>query len=84
MNSSKKNFFDKTKDDYVELRSTEEILSLLEISSKDYEGDSVDDSDSVFNHYKAVAYMCAYLSKSKSECSVARKQVSSSQLPMHI
>ena len=74
MNSSKKNFFDKTKDDYVELKSTEEILSLLEISSKDYEGDSVDDSDSVFNHYKAVAYMCAYLSKSKSECSVAMKQ----------
>ena len=28
----------------------------------------------VFNHYKAVAYMCAYLSKSESECSVAVKQ----------
>ena len=28
----------------------------------------------VFNHYKAVAYMCAYLSKSESECSVAMKQ----------
>ena len=28
----------------------------------------------VFNHYKAVAYMCAYLSKSESECSVVMKQ----------
>ena len=28
----------------------------------------------VFNHYKAVAYMCAYLSKSENECSVAMKQ----------
>ena len=25
----------------------------------------------VFNHYKAVAYMCAYLSKSEDECSLA-------------
>ena len=54
----------------------------------------------VFNHYKAVAYMCAYLSKSESECSVAMKQAvqavqvhlrknliimsKRSQLPMHI
>ena len=28
----------------------------------------------IFNHYKAVAYMCAYLSKSENECSVAMKQ----------
>ena len=28
----------------------------------------------VFNHYKAVAYIPAYLSKSESECSVAMKQ----------
>ena len=28
----------------------------------------------MFNHYKTVAYMCAYLSKSESECSVAVKQ----------
>ena len=27
-----------------------------------------------FNHYKAVAYMCVYLSKSENECSVAMKQ----------
>ena len=32
------------------------------------------DIQPVFNHYKAVAYMCAYLSKSESECSVAMKQ----------
>ena len=29
----------------------------------------------VFKHYKAVTYMCAYLSKSESEYSVAMKQV---------
>ena len=32
------------------------------------------DIQPVFNHYKAVAYMCAYLSKSENECSVAKKQ----------
>ena len=32
------------------------------------------DIQPVFNHYKAVAYMSAYLSKSESECSVAMKQ----------
>ena len=35
LNTSKKNFFDKKKDDYVELKPIEEILSLLEISSED-------------------------------------------------
>ena len=108
MNSSKKNFLDKTKDDYVELKSIEEILSLLEISSKDYEEALTisDDSDfqihykrapnscfvnnhfcdgllawganmdiqPAFSHYKTAAYMCIYLSKSESECSVAKKQ----------
>ena len=83
-------------------------MSLLEISSKDYEEAlSVSDDSNfqihykrvpnscfannyfcdelmaweanmniqpVFNHYKAVAYMCAYLSKLESECSVAMKQ----------
>ena len=106
LNPSNKKFLDKTKDDYVELKSIEEILSLLEISSKDYEEalSISDDSDfqthykrapsfvsncfcdglmaweanmdiqPVFNHYKAVAYMCAYLSKSENESSVAIKQ----------
>ena len=102
---SKKNFLDKIKNDYVELKSIEEVLSVLEISSKDYEEtlSISDDSDfqihykrapnscfannyftdelmawegnmdiqPVFNHYKDVAYMCAYSSKSKCECTVA-------------
>ena len=34
LNPSKKNFLDKIKDDYVELKSIEEIPSLLEISPK--------------------------------------------------
>ena len=107
-NPSKKNFLDKANDVYVELKSIEEILSLLEISPKDYqEALSISDDSGfqiyykrtpnscfvnnyfydglmtwqanmsmqqVFNHYKAVAYMCAYLSKSESECSVVMKQ----------
>ena len=107
-NPSKKNFLDKANDVYVELKSIEEILSLLEISPKDYqEALSISDNSGfqiyykrtpnscfvnnyfydglmayqanmsmqqVFNHYKAVAYMCAYLSKSENECSVAIKQ----------
>ena len=28
----------------------------------------------VFNHYQAVAYMCSYLSKSETECSLAMAQ----------
>ena len=32
------------------------------------------DIEPVFNHYKAVVYMCAYLSKSENECSVPMKQ----------
>ena len=32
------------------------------------------DIQTVFNHYKTVAYMCAYFSKSENECSVAMKQ----------
>ena len=108
LNPSKKKFLDKTKDDYVELKSIEEISSLLEISPKVYEEAlSISDGSGfqinykrilnscfannyfcdglmaweanmdirpVFNHYKAVAYMCAYLSKSESECSVVMKQ----------
>ena len=107
-NPSKKNFLDKANADYVELKSIEEILSLLEISPKDYqEALSISDDSGfqiyykrtpnscfvnnyfydglmayqanmsmqqVFNHYKAVAYMCAYLSKSENESSVAIKQ----------
>ena len=32
------------------------------------------DIQPVFNHYEAAAYMCAYLTKSGIECSVAIKQ----------
>ena len=32
------------------------------------------DIQSVFNQYKAVTYMCKYLSKSEDECSKAMKQ----------
>ena len=32
------------------------------------------DIQPVFNHYKAVAYMCAYLSKSEDQCSQAMSQ----------
>ena len=32
------------------------------------------DIQPVFNHYKAVAYMCTYLSKSEEECSLAMTQ----------
>ena len=109
LNSSHKNVLDKTKNDYVELKSIVEILSFLEISLKDYEEalSISDDSDfqihykraanscfvnnyfcdelmvweasrdiqPVFNHYKAVEYICPYFSKSESEFSVAMKQV---------
>ena len=34
----------------------------------------------VFNHYKAVAYMCTYLAKSEDECSLAMTQTVRSQL----
>ena len=37
LNPAKKNFLHKAKDNYVELKLIEEILSLLEISSKNYE-----------------------------------------------
>ena len=32
------------------------------------------DIQPVFNHYKAVAYMCVYLSKSENECLFSMKQ----------
>ena len=32
------------------------------------------DIQPVFNHYNAVAHMCAYLPKSENDCSVAMKQ----------
>ena len=53
LNPSKKNLLDKTKDDHVELKSIEEILCLLEISSKDYEETlSISDYSDFQIHYK--------------------------------
>ena len=53
LNLLKKNFLDKTKDDYVELISIEETLSLLKISPKDYEEVLSISDDSDFQiHYK--------------------------------
>ena len=37
LNPSKKNFLNSTKEDYEELKSTDEILASLEISKYDYE-----------------------------------------------
>ena len=51
LNPSKKNFLDKTKDDYEELKSIEGILSLLEISSKDYEEALLISDDSDFDKF---------------------------------
>ena len=59
LNPSKKNFLDKTKDDFVDLKSIEEILSLLKISSKDYEEALSISDDSGFQiHYKRTQNSC--------------------------
>ena len=50
-NPSKKNFLDKANDVYVELKSIEEILSLLEISPKDYQEALPISDDSGFQIY---------------------------------
>ena len=105
LNPSKNNFYNKSRDDYEETKSIDEILEFLEISKFDY-GQVLSISDEqdfqihyrrppnscfvnnyfcdglmaweanmniqfAFNHYKAVAYTCAYLSKSEDECCLA-------------
>ena len=58
-NPWKKNFLYKAKDDYVELKSIEQILSFLEISSKDYEEALSISDDSDFQiHYKRAPNSC--------------------------
>ena len=59
LNPLKENFLDNTKDDYIELKSIEGVLSLLEISSKEYEEALLisDDSDSQI-HYKRAPNSC--------------------------
>ena len=41
------------------------------------------DIQSVFNHYKAVTYMCTYFSKSEDECSEAMKQAAKEAFENH-
>ena len=54
LNPSRKNFLYNAIDDYVELKSLEEILSLLEISSMDYQKDfQFDDSDFQIHYQRA-------------------------------
>ena len=58
-NPSKKNFLDKANDVYVELKSIEEILSLLEISPKDYqEALSISDDSGFQIYYKRTPNSC--------------------------
>ena len=105
---AKRNFYDKTRDDYFEPKTIGHILTDLNIEKVDYEYalSILDDQDfqvhlkrppnscfvnnyfrcgllaweanmdiqPVFNHYKAVSYMCAYLSKREDECSQAMRE----------
>ena len=107
-NPSKNIFHDSSRNDYVKVKSIDEILGLLEISKVEYEAalsisedkdfqlhlkrppnscfvnnhfsdgllswEANLDIQPVFNHYKAVAYMCSYPSKSEDECSQAMSQ----------
>ena len=109
LDPSKKNFYDKSMDNFEELMTIDEILEFLDISKDDYENalsispdrdfqihhkrrpdscfvhnyfadglqawEANMDIQPVFNHYKAVSYMCAYLSKSEDECSYGMTQV---------
>ena len=109
LDPSKKNFYDKSRDDFEELMTIDEILEFLDISKDDYENalsispdrdfqihhrrppdscfvnnyfadglqawEANMDIQPVFNHYKAVSYMCAYLSKSEDESSYGMSQV---------
>ena len=55
-----------------------EVLKELNISEEEYENTLkfFDDIDiqPVFDYYKAVTYICSYLSEQKDECSQAMKQ----------
>ena len=108
LNPAKRNFYDKTRDDYFEPKTIGHILTDLNIEKVDYGyGLSISDDQDfqvhlkqppnscffnnyfrcgllaweanmdiqpVFNHYKAVSYMCAYLSKTEDECSQAMSE----------
>ena len=84
LNPAKVNFCDSSKDTFVNLKSVSEVLEEINISEKEYKSalQISDDQDfqfhlkrpTVFNHYKAITYMCSYLSKEENECSQAMKQ----------
>ena len=111
LNPSKVNFYDRTRDDFIEVKSGSEVLEELSITEQEYENalsDELSDDISyqlhlrrptdscffnnyfdigllaweanidiqpVFDYYKAVTYMCSYLSKQEDESSQATKQV---------
>ena len=68
----------------MNLKSVSEVLEEINISEEEYKSalQISDDQDfqfhlkrpTVFNHYKAITYMCSYLSKEENECSQAMKQ----------
>lgn len=108
LNPTKVNFFDRSKESFVEVLSISAVLTKLGISDAEYEAAlQISDDDDfqlhlkrptnscfvnnyfdigllaweanmdiqpVFNHYKAITYMCSYLSKQEDECSKAMKQ----------
>ena len=108
LNPAKVNFYDSSKDTFVNLKSISEVLEELGISEVEYESalkisddqgfqlhlkrptdscfvnnyfdigllawEANIDIQPVFNYYKAITYMCSYLSKEEDECSQEMKQ----------
>ena len=59
LNPSKKNFLDSSKEDYEQLKSTDEILASLQFSKHDYEEAlSISDDGSFQIHYKRLPNSC--------------------------
>ena len=59
LNPSKKSFLESSKEDYVELKSIDEILEILEISNEDYEEPfSISDCNNIQMHYKKLPDSC--------------------------
>ena len=108
LNPAKVNFYDSSKDTFVNLKSVSEVLEEINITEEEYKSvlQISDDQDfqlhlkrptdscfannyfdigllaweanidiqPVFNYYKAITYMCSYLSKEEDERSQAMKQ----------
>ena len=107
-NPLKVNFYDSTRDNFLEVKSVSEVSEELSITEQEYENAlKISDDNSyqlhfrwptdscfvnnyfdvgllawvanidiqpVFDCYKALSYMCSYLSKQEDECSQAMKQ----------